>query len=884
MSSNQPKHRSLLSFLRPAIALALLATMLLPAEVWQAPANDFEASGFDPAIQLARTKSAYVFDPFVVVRNGTWESCPCQPASDLAIIGQDLAKGTARNSEGALELAGTSVMVDGKPAKVYLVSPSQVNFFLPPLDGPTATIGLISEGKERGRQVIGVQSGISDAKRGGADISSGRLLLTSSLGTEPAVHLLTSPLSFKVAFDATILEQAGSGRPLQAMVWNPRNFGSVAVVFEPSPSRDVAVEVTENRGDLVRRLPLGRYRPGEPYHIEMELHRSRDLAISVSALRSPSEASPEDAPAPLVSARVSLTSGDAPGLFTAYRPTVTVVSSGKDGSNAAILTNYHLELPHERFTTVRVADRKVAPLVVSLLVLGLLTYAYPAGRFLPRVPSAAARAYRRGTMGLARFVRQQAQRPGRTAIALALSIGFVAGNAYLFGLGSHPFDMTSQKIWAYLTTRYGTTDLYYAAQVSSLANVWNGMPFHEAVFPYGPAMAYYFSAIGHLHQLLFGSASPEAGSLAVMIKSFNFSVALLDGALIYSLVRAYGGRPALAWVAVGLLLLNPAVIFDISIWGETESVPLFFLLASLLAARRGAPTMAWALLGLGALTKQTVLVAIVVLAIYYLRSFDWRANLKGCSAAILILSIVSLPFVLDGYPPSIVLDPTVAAIWVHGSGGAERVFQVISYDAFNLWTLFTPLEGVSGLSRLQYPDYVHLPGDFVTYRAAGTALFGACLLGTVAWLLVSRRVIHDQRSIFLAVAFVLLAQLVLPTESVSRYFLFPAVLAIGAVGGRLTLPSLYVVGVLSLTCLLSMLGSVGGALEQFPHLAPSLAPENNVVMEQALRLYRSDVAISAAAVLNVSALIVAAGMLVLPRWPKRRDSAVPVAYRGAYVR
>jgi hypothetical protein len=138
--------------------------------------------------------------------------------------------------------------------------------------------------------------------------------------------------------------------------------------------------------------------------------------------------------------------------------------------------------------------------------------------------------------------------------------------------------------------------------------------------------------------------------------------------------------------------------------------------------------------------------------------------------------------------------------------------------------------------------------------------------GTAVWLLVSRRVIQDQRAVFVAVAFVLLAQLVLPTESVSRYFLFPAVLAIGAVGGRMTWPSLYVVAALSLTCLLSMMGSVGGALEQVPDLAPSLAPENNVVMEQALRIYRSDVTISAAAVLNVSALIVAAGMLVLPRW------------------
>jgi len=879
MSNNQPTRRSLLFFVRLAIALAILATMLLPAEVWQAPANDFSASGFDSSTQLARTTSAYVYDPFVVVRNGTWEPCPCEPASDLTIVGQNLAQATVRNSEGALELAGTSVTVDGNPAKVYLASPSRVNFYLPPVDGPTATIDVISQGQERGRQVIGVQAAASE-ERSVVDVSSDKLLLASSLGAEPAAHLLTSPLSFKVAFDVTILEQDGSGRPLQAMVWNPRNFGSVAVVFEPSPGRDVAVDVVENRGDLVRRVPLGNYRLGEPYHIEMELHRSQDLAVSVSALRSSNRAGPEDASPPL-SGSVSLARGDAPGLFTAYRPTVTVVSSGEDGSNSAILTNYHLELPHERFTTVRIGDQKAAPLVVLLLALGLLTYAYPAGRLLPRMPSAVTRACRHGGTALAHFARQQKERPGRAAIAVTLSVGFVAGNAYLFGLGSHPFDMTSQKIWAYLTTRYGITDLYYAAQVSSLADVWNGMPFHEAVFPYGPGMAYYFGAIGHLHQLLFGSASPEASSLAVMIKSFNFSVALLDGALIYSLVRAFGGRPALAWVGVGLLLLNPAVIFDISIWGETESVPLFFLLASLLAARRGAPTMAWALLGLGALTKQTVLVAIVVLAIYYLRSFDWRANVKGCSVAVLAVSAVSLPFVLDGYPPSVVLDPIVAAVWVHGSGGAERVFQVVSYDAFNLWTLVTPFEGVDGLSRLQYPDYVHLPGDLVTYRTAGTALFGACLLGTMAWLLASRRVIRDPRAIFVALAFVLLAQLVLPTESVSRYFLFPAVLAIGAVGGRLTLPSLYVVGALSLTCLLSMLGSVGGALEQFPHLAPGLAPENNVVMEQALRLYRSDAAISAAAVLNVSALIVVAGMLVLPRWPKRRVSPVAVVYEGA---
>jgi len=314
-------------------------------------------------------------------------------------------------------------------------------------------------------------------------------------------------------------------------------------------------------------------------------------------------------------------------------------------------------------------------------------------------------------------------------------------------------------------------------------------------------------------------------------------------------------------------------------------VPLFFLLGSLLAARRGAPATAWMLLGLDALTKQTVLVAIVVLAIYYLRSFDWRANLRGFSAAVLVVAAASLPFVLDGYPPSIALDPALAALWIQGSNGAERVFQVVSLDAFNLWALVTPFEGVHGVSRLQYPEYAHLPGGFLTYRAAGTALFGLSLLAVVDWLLFSRRAVKDQRAIFLALAFVLLAQFVLPTGSIARYYLFAAVLAIGAASGRLTLPCLYVVGALSLTSLLGMIGSVSGALEQFPELAPSLAPENNVVMDYGLRLYRWDVAITAGALLNVSALAVLAGMLVLPQRPQeaRTPTEAPLARQAMYI-
>jgi uncharacterized protein (TIGR03437 family) len=55
-----------------------------------------------------------------------------QPGSWISIFGNDLAAGTATwNSDFPISLGGTSVTIDGKPAYLWYVSPSQINLQAP---------------------------------------------------------------------------------------------------------------------------------------------------------------------------------------------------------------------------------------------------------------------------------------------------------------------------------------------------------------------------------------------------------------------------------------------------------------------------------------------------------------------------------------------------------------------------------------------------------------------------------------------------------------------------------------------------------------------------------------------------------------------------------
>jgi|GEM_PF-874661 len=815
---------SKLAVARVIIALIALLLMLAPGEVWSRPEADFEKEGFDANLHYVQPRSRQIFDPFLILENGTWKPCPCPPAEHLAIVGKDLVQRTSRDRDGEFELAGTSVLVNGQAAKVFLVTPSQVNFVLPDeIASPVANISLLVDGQVRGEDAVGIETASEEVESAQVAIENDMLALEALAGREPAVHLITTPLSFRASFIARVIQQAGSSVPVRIELWNPRNFSSFSIIF--SPERQIEVILSENRGQLTRHYDFGEYQLDKPYEITFEWQRGKEASIILAGSAGERTA--------LLRAEDSL------ALFDAYRPSLTALASGGDSGSSATLTDYHLTLLPERFTTVKADDGKIAPIMMLVVAAGMATFAIP---FVSR--------HRRPSLrdkwaSFLRGLREQwppTLAGWRLGLIVLGALAFLAINAALFGLGSHPFDMGSQKIWTYIAVEYGIPDLYYLAQTAPLAEVWNGTPYHEAVFPYNIGMSYYFWFIGQFHQLFFGHVSPDSLSLEYMIKSFNLIFMVLDAALVYAIMRHL--RPSssiLPWAAVGLVLFNPAFVFDTAVWGETESVPLFFLLGSALAALKQRPTLAWSMLALAFLTKQTVLIPILMMAGYYLFRFHWRANLKGISVAVILASLASLFVTLNGYTPSIALDPTLAALKVHGGTGAEKVFQVVSYDAFNVWTLVTLLrDGAHGLSRFQFPDHLPALGS-LSYHDIGSGLLVLSIVGILVWLVVHRKETKGLgHSLFLVMALAFLAELVLPTRPVSRYFIFPLVFILFGLAGRTRWLSVSAYAALSVTTLVGVYGSMASVFDSFPQQAPLLAPENNPLSAGILYLFRSD--------------------------------------------
>ena len=102
------------------------------------------------------------------------------------------------------------------------------------------------------------------------------------------------------------------------------------------------------------------------------------------------------------------------------------------------------------------------------------------------------------------------------------------------------------------------------------------------------------------------------------------------GVLLYLFTRNFfPSRRALALVAAGAYLLNPAVWYTSSLWGQIESLPLFFLLLSYWYAFRYRPLFAHAAFVAALLTKQSAIIMIPIFLLISFTRFGLATTLRG---------------------------------------------------------------------------------------------------------------------------------------------------------------------------------------------------------------------------------------------------------------
>jgi Gpi18-like mannosyltransferase len=143
-------------------------------------------------------------------------------------------------------------------------------------------------------------------------------------------------------------------------------------------------------------------------------------------------------------------------------------------------------------------------------------------------------------------------------------------------------------------------------------------------------------------------------------------------------------------IAAAAILFNPAFFFCSAVWGETDTIAAFFLLASFLVLLTGRRTLprdagAMALYGLAVALKPQSAFAFpaVGFALYwrYLRRRAWPEDLLSGSFRIAILGLVSVGVWLStGLPFGQSPSETLGRYVRHGS-----LNPLTSLNAFNLW-------------------------------------------------------------------------------------------------------------------------------------------------------------------------------------------------------
>jgi hypothetical protein len=679
----------------------------------------------------------------------------------------------------------------------------------------------------------------SNGAAGSVLVGRDAVTMTSGAHSFATLNLLTTPMARLAGQVDVVVDKAGdTADPFRIGLWDPEGGAGYFVHFGQAPNDYITVEAitggstdrTLLDGTVNSSTYIGRYELGSIYRIAFALDRNAGtLQFRITDL----------AAAATQNAGVDATSF--PELFESGRLALTASSEGAATPAAVRLSGWRLTLPHQRFWSVRIDDPTANVILVVLGLAGaIVLVAWLVVAFVERRP---------------RPLKRLPHASGRLWAAAALAaVVYLAGNALLFPLGGHPFDMGVEKLYAYVTHTYGLSDLFYLPNTVSLARIWDGVPYVESAFPYPPPVAYPFAAIGFVNSALFagGGAFPvDSRSVQYLIESINVAFGLVDSALIYAILRRLGVTPRWAVAGAALFMFNPAVWFSMSVWGQTHVISVCFVLLAILLAQLELPAVAWLALAAACLTRPQMLVFGAVLAMVFLRRFDWRQNLAGASLAIVASFLAMLPLTLQT-SPSLPVDVLLNTFHVQ-EGGTGAGLIPVSQDAYSIWPLITYLfEGATGAARAFTPSSDVLIGP-LTYQRAAQLLTAAMLVLVLAAIAVRRRAALVRGDYIPLVAVAITSFLMLLTGTVATHFILALPLLILCRRWMSNAGYLYAITAWTVTTFVPMYGDMGRFMSAQDY--PALSASGNPVTLLFVDLFTFDRFITVAVVANVCVLV-----------------------------
>lgn len=341
------------------------------------------------------------------------------------------------------------------------------------------------------------------------------------------------------------------------------------------------------------------------------------------------------------------------------------------------------------------------------------------------------------------------------AVALAVRLPLLPLTAHLSGDYS---DLLIFKQWAALIHERGLTNVYEAPDVNYVGYnyfLW------AAGLVYGWLSPGFDTSSFRLDLLV--KAPPVLFDLLLVWATFAASSRLLerhpeavDGALRrFPVLRRLPSHPgvALALLPAAAVAFAPALVYDSSVWAQTDGIVTFFVIAAVLALAAGRPAAALFLWGVGfAIKPQPLFVLPLLIALVW-----WQRQWKG-----LIKAVLGMVAGLG----------SMYAYWLL-NGKAEELLNVykmlftpqptLSMQAWNLWWL-------PAIHTHPLPDdtLLSVAGASLSYKNASILAFGAAALLALAYL----RRHRGLQGLLEASAFMAFAFYMLPVSVHERY-LYP---------------------------------------------------------------------------------------------------------------
>jgi Gpi18-like mannosyltransferase len=249
----------------------------------------------------------------------------------------------------------------------------------------------------------------------------------------------------------------------------------------------------------------------------------------------------------------------------------------------------------------------------------------------------------------------------------------------------------------------------YQAWASQISTFGPAHTYEQGFFlDYPPGYLYALWVVGFIGHLVHASGNVYRVIIESPAIVADFAMALL----MYAFVRR-GSRTAMAVAATLMVALNPALLFDTVVWGQSDSVMTFVMLLSIGAILSRQYEIAWGLAAIAVLVKPQGLMMLPVLGVWTMLEADFATWIRSGAALIAVAIVGIAPFQIGREWNWIIKLYTSTAAYYHET----------SVNAFNLMAL---------IGGLRQSDSGTVAG--VSYYALGMSLL-VPLYGFIAWIL-----------------------------------------------------------------------------------------------------------------------------------------------------